>query len=367
MVLPFRSFTGAAVVVVVATVALLPTPAQAQSKSNQGTSMSLTPATGSEAFGCETRWQPALSPSGEYERQPTGLTTCTAYQPGTTIENTHLVPGPGFVTKVRVRSGANPAPLRITIVKRLFQTHPVTGQITDAQCCTGTGSESATFQPPANTVHELTLNPPLRVTTSPSQNGASGHHDIVAVSAMGPGELPIASTGPHSLSTFSDTAMQMFYPKVETGQQGQAQHDYVNYVVLMNFDWTAAQTSVPQPGGGGAGGGGGGGGTGPTAAAVSFKSKALRLKKGKVSFRLACTSAAGTTCQGKARLRTRAKKPKTLASKSLSIAGGKTKTITFKLSGKARRTVRKKKSTKVTLAIDLGAGGKATKNLKLKR
>jgi len=98
---------------------------------------------------------------------------------------------------------------------------------------------------------------------------------------------------------------------------------------------------------------------------VSFKSNALKLKKNKVSFRLACTSA--TTCKGKARLRTRAKKPKTLASKSLTIAAGKTKTITFKLSSKARKTVRRKKSTKVTLAIDLGAGGKATKNLKLKR
>ena len=29
--------------------------------------------------------------------------------------------------------------------------------------------------------------------------------------------------------------------------------------------------------------------------------------------------------------------------------------------------MRKKKSTKVTLAVDLGAGGSATKNLKLKR
>ena len=365
MLLSRHSFAGAALVAV-ATVALLPSLAQAQSKSNQGTSMSLTPATGSEAFGCETRWGFAFG-TGEYQREPTGFTTCTAYQPGTTIENTHLVPGPGFVTKVRVRSGANPAPLRITVVKRLFQTHPVTGQITDAQCCTGTGSESATFQPPANTVHELTLNPPLKVTTSPSQNGASGHHDIVAVSAMGPGDLPIASTGPHSLNTFSDTAMQMFYPKVETGQQGQAEHNYVNYVVLMNYDWTAGGGDGDGGGGGGAGGGGGGAGGGGTGgkAAVSFKSRSLKLKKNKVSFRLACTSA--TTCKGKARLRTRAKKPKTLATKSLSIAAGKTKTITFKLSGKARKSVRRKKSTKVTLAIDLGAGGKATKNLKLKR
>ena len=100
---------------------------------------------------------------------------------------------------------------------------------------------------------------------------------------------------------------------------------------------------------------------------MSFKSKSLQLKKGKVGFKLACTSAAGTTCKGKARLRTRAKKPKTLATKSLTIAGGKTKTITFKLSKKARNSVRKKKSTKVMVAVDLGAGGSATKNLKLKR
>jgi hypothetical protein len=378
MVLPLRSLAGAAVVVV-ATVALLPALAHAQSKSNQGTPMSLTPAIGSEAFGCETRWQPGFAPPFEYTRQPTGMTTCTAYQPGTTVDNTHLVPGPGYVTKVRVRSGANPAPLRITIIKRLFQTNPSTGEITDATCCTGTGSESATFQPPPNTVHEVTLNPPLKVTTSPSQNGASGHHDIVAVSAMGPGDLPIASTGPHTLSEFSATAMQMFYPKVETGQQGQAQHDYVNYVVLMNYDWTVCPSSgaatasqaCPSPNGGGGsgggGGGGGGGGTGTKAAPVSFKSKALRLKKGKVSFKLACTSAKGTTCKGKARLRTRAKKPKTLATKALTIPGGKTKTITFKLSNKARKSVRKQKSTKVTLAVDLGAGGNATKNLKLKR
>ena len=363
MVLPFRSLASAAVVVV-ATVALLPGLAHAQSKSNQGTPMSLTPASGSEAFGCETRWQAGFAPPFTYERQPTGMTTCTAYQPGTTVENTHLVPGPGSVTKVRVRSGANPALLRITIVKRLFQTNPNTGEITDATCCTGTGSESATFQPPPNTVHELTLNPPLTVTTSPSQNGASGHHDIVAVSAMGPGELPIASTGPHSLSEFSSTAMQMFYPKVETGQQGQAQHDYVNYVVLMNYDWTAPPSAGP---GGGAGGGAGAGGTGPSPAPVSFKSRTLKLKKGRVSFKLACTSAPGTTCKGRARLRTRAKKPKTLATRSLTIAGGKTKTITFKLSGKARKTVRRKKSTNVTLVVDLDAGGTATKSLKLKR
>ncbi len=361
-----RLLAGAAVIL--ATAALLPALAHAQSKNGQGTPMSLTPATGSEAFGCETAFLPGFPPTFEYTRYSTGMTSCTAYQPGTTTDNTHLVPGPGYVTKVRVRSGANPAPLRITIVKRLFQTNPSTGEITDAVCCTGTGNESATFQPPPNSTHEVTLNPPLKVTTTPSQNGASGHHDIVAVSAMGPGELPIASTGPHSAMDFTAPAMTIFYPKVQTGLQGQAEHSYPNYLVLMNYDWTAtlpcpqsssARASQSCPGAGGGGGG-------VTKAPVAFKSKGLKLKNGKVGFKLACTAAKGTSCKGKATLRTRAKKPKKLATKSLTIAGGKTKKITFKLSKKARKRV-KETGTKVALVVDLGAAGKATKNLTLKR
>lgn len=360
-----RLLAGAAVILT--TAALLPTLAAAQAPMNNlGTSMSLTPATGAEAFGCETRWQyefgfPPVS------RQPTGMTSCTAYSPGflSTTES-HLIPAPGYVTKVRVRSGANPAPLRVTIIKRLFQTHPVTGQETDSICCTGTGSESATFQPPPNTVHELTLNPPIKVTATSSQNGASGHRDIVAVSAVGAGDLPIASTGSHGVADFGPT-MSIFYPKVETGLQGQAEHVYNNYVVLMNYDWVPCPSSssakasqacpTPKPPNGD---------DKKKTAPVAFKSKGLKLKQGKVGFKLACTAAKGTTCKGKATLRTRAKKPKTLATKSLTVAGGKTKTITFKLSKKARKRV-KEKGTKVALVVDLGAAGKATKNLTLKR
>lgn len=51
-----RSLASAAVVVVAA--ALLPALAVAQAPMNNlGTSMSLAPAAGDEAFGCETRWQ----------------------------------------------------------------------------------------------------------------------------------------------------------------------------------------------------------------------------------------------------------------------------------------------------------------------
>ncbi|HEX5909754.1 MAG TPA: hypothetical protein VFY44_04620 [Thermoleophilaceae bacterium] len=358
-----RSLLGAAGVTLA--LALLPGSALSQTKT-QGTNLSGpgAAASGAEAFGCETRWQPGLAYPGYYQREPTGHTTCTAFSPGLSTNDTHLVPGPGTVSKVRVLSGANPAPLRIQIVKRIFQTNPNPPyQITDAQCCTGTGSESVTFQPSANGVTEVALNPPLKVTTTPSTNGASGHHDIVAVSAVGPGNLPIMDLGENSLNAgiYSSTpTMQMFYPKVQTGLQGQAQHDYANYIVAMNYDWAA------EGAGAGGGGGGGGGGTGTKVAPIKLKSKSLRLKKGKVKAKIACTAARNQACKGRARLRTATRKPKLLASKALNIKGGKSKTVTFSLSRKARKRV-PRKSNKVTLAVDLGAAGSFAKAMKLKR
>ena len=349
--------------VALAILSLLPASASAQTaKPQQGTPMSLSPAEGDEAFGCETRFQAGFDSAGTYEKQPTGVDSCTAYQPGTTIADTHLVPGPGTVTKVRVRSGSNPGPLRVTVIKRLFQTNPNNpAEITDAQCCTGTGRESATFQPTPNAVTEVTVN--LPVTTSQSRNGASGHHDIVSISGVGPGNLPIASTGEHSLSAGiqrSTPTMQIFYPKVETGLQGEAQHDYANYVVLMNYDWVAPSSSTCASASGARAS------QACRKAPATVSGKTLRLKKGKVKVKVRCTAGAGTRCRGTLRLRTRAKKPRLLASKKMNVAGGKKATITIKLSKKARKRL-KKKSTKVRVEIDLGALGKTSKNMKLKR
>lgn len=356
-----RSPGPAGVAVALAILSLLPASASAQTaKSQQGTPMSLSPAGGDEAFGCESRFQPGLNFAGIYEKQPTGVGSCTAFQPGVSVADTHLVPGPGTVTKVRVRSGSNPAPLQVTVIKRLFQTNPNNpAEITDAQCCTGTGRNSATFQPTPNAVTEVTVN--LPVTTTRSINGASGHHDIVAISGVGPGNLPIASTGEHSLSAGtlrSTPTMQIFYPKVETGLQGQAQHDYANYVVLMNYDWVAPSLSCASASGARA--------SQACKARATVSSKSLRLKKGKVKVKVRCTAGAGARCRGTVRLWTRAKKRKLLASKKMNVAGGKKATITLKLSKKARKRL-KKKSTKVKVEIDLGSLGKTSKNLNLKR
>ena len=303
-------------------------------------------------FGCETAWLPGSTPPDfEYEPFATGHTTCTMFMPGVTTSDTFLVPGDGRVTKVRVKSGPSPAPLRIAIIRRLFQTNPNNpNEITDAQCCTGV-RESATFNPTPNAITSVTVN--LPVDTQQSVNGQSGWHDIVAVSGVGAGHLPIASVGPHTAAAgtqASTPTAQAYYPKIEPGAANNNTWFYPNWVVLMAFDWTA-----------------GGGGIGdPRFGAATITSKSLKLKKGKVAVRVRCATGNGRRCKGKLRLSTRAKKPKLLASKSINVRDGKTAKVTLKLSKKARKRVSRKRN-KVTLSVNLGAQGKTTKKLTLKR
>jgi hypothetical protein len=208
----------------------------------------------------------------------------------------------------------------------------------------------------------------LPVTISDSVNGASGHHDIVALSAVGDGTMPLGETGPHTAEAgqaASTPTVQVRYPRVNPGDSNQNRWDYPNWVLLMNYTWvgcpSASSVRASQTC---SGGGGGGGGDAKAQAAVA--SKRLRLKKGKVKVTVRCTAPASERCKGKLRLRTRAKKPKLLASKKLNIAGGKKATITLRLSKKARKRL-KKKTTKVQVRIDLGSAGTTAKNLKLKR
>lgn len=363
-----RRLGGIAIVVAAAAICV-PASASALTRT-QGSPMDMTPATGAEAFGCESYWL-----SGNSQRflwtveLGIPMNSCSAFSVGTNSDNTHFVPGPGTVTTVRVKSGPNPAPLKVTVVKQLFQKNPnPPHQITDTICCTGTGRESATFQPQPNAVTEYAAN--LQVTTTPSVNGASGHQDIVAVSAVGPGDLPLASTGPHTgFPTAGEASIQAFYPKVETGLQGSPWH-YANWVVLMNYDWTdgcpAGASSAKRKANAACTVGGGGGGGGAAVAPASVTSKSLRLKKRVVAVKVKCTAAVGQRCKGNVKLSTATKKPRQLARKSLNVAGGKSKTVKLKLSNKARKRL-KKKTNKVQVEIDLGAAGKATKALSLKR
>jgi hypothetical protein len=146
--------------------------------------------TANTAWGCESA--PVNDPfAGGATLQPTGQTTCTLRSLGRigSSRNWRSVPGPGRVTRIRIRSGANPAPLRLTILQAAVTTYE--GQAGgDYNCCTATFL-GRVFRPRANAVTTRNVNVPV----SRERDGRTTYIDEVALSVMGPGTLPLHDDG----------------------------------------------------------------------------------------------------------------------------------------------------------------------------
>ena len=80
-------------------------------------------ATPNVTFGCETAPQLSFQNLGFYEFVASGQPSCTWRQLGVfgVVTDTHAstVPGDGTITSVSIKSGPNPAPLRVTVVRLL--------------------------------------------------------------------------------------------------------------------------------------------------------------------------------------------------------------------------------------------------------
>lgn len=362
------------------------TSVSAQSKT-QGSPLA---AAANYAYGCETAWLPPFPPSMEASPIPSGASTCTIFQSGTTTDDMHLVPATGTIVSARVKSGANPAPLQITTMRRFFKPNAM-GQM-QYTCCQGI-SQTATFQPTPNAITEVPVN--LLVSTQQPENGQTGWWDIVAVSAEGPGSLPIADLGPNpALASPGMPTTFWYYPKVAPSASNQNEWSASNFEVLMQYDWcpsttgtTAAaaaacpaapprsepprveppraetprieppraeQPSVaPQPRARAR----------PAPAGVANRQLALSAR-GAVEVRVACTGA--SRCRGTVRLRTRGRRPALLASSPFAVNAGRTKAIRLALSRRSRRRLAGRR-TEVRAEIDLGRAGRVAKNLVLVR
>jgi uncharacterized membrane protein YgcG len=365
---------------------LLPAASSAQSKAAQGSTLA-EPA--DYGYGCETRWLPAIAPPGEFEPLYVGGTTCSLFNTGTTIDDTHLVPGTGKITSARVRSGANPAPVSIMVARQYTGRDPDNPATSTTTCCLGL-HESAVVQPTPNAVTEIPLDG-LIVEVQPFDPQANrvGFHDVVIVNVHGPGSLPIADLGTHpGFAPKSLPSMSQAFPKSEKGSNTPFGFQAPGFEVLMNYSWcpnTGTRQAcgkagpVDGGGGGGAGGGagGGGGGTGgatggggggdqPPAArpAASISSRRLALKGKTVAVKVACGKA--VACRSTVRLRTKARKSVLLGTKRKTVGAGRSTTVKVPLSAKNRRRIGRK-GLKVAVEVDLGGGVVVRRTMQLRR
>ncbi len=163
-------------------------------------------------LGCET--QPQLSDTtGNYGFAPSGQPGCTWRQAGVFGQDSGTlyssVPGDGTITRVDVRSGANPAPLSFVVFRQLGNT----GATQDTQCCFFV-STSPAVTPQPNAVSSFSVDIPVHRNTL---NGVRAF-DLMGISAeSNAGTLPLREVGPHLGVTFAPPGSLFagfFYPSL---------------------------------------------------------------------------------------------------------------------------------------------------------
>jgi len=317
-------------------------------------------------FGCE--FVPQISNfAGDQFLVPSGQTDCTWRQSGvfgsTDPNETRFssVPGDGRITKVEVRTGANPAPLRFVVIRQLGNV----GGTANSQCCFfRSETEPVTMAP--NTVNTVNLNIPVERNTL---NGIRAF-DLVGISAAaGQGALPLLETGPHNINTvLTNGAVDAgyFYPRMgaiaNDSGGGRLEAGTSGYELTVRWTWVSADD--PSLVGGPAG----------TPLPPTLAAAAATVREGRVSFALRC--AANEKCAGAAQVLARgaggrataaAKKPVSYGKASYSIAAGKKATLKVKLTAAARKALKRKRKLAATLTLTPKGGTAVSKKVTLKR
>jgi hypothetical protein len=353
--MPTRAQTRAVGVMAVLALAWLSAGQAAAQSRTLGSPLSQPPNLG---FGCEAKPTfTSQSYNGDYFLLPSGQPDCTWFQSGVigsvdyNDPRTGSVPADGTITNVAVRSGPNPAPIRIVILRQIGG---LAGGGPTTACC-GFQSETAPLQPLPNTVTSFAVNVPVERNV----RGTSAVADYVGISAAsGQGTLPLLDTGDNNVLTGYTAGSPdagFFYPRMgalEGPGGGTRNNESIpNVEVLLQWTWTPAG-GVP---------------TGPAAVIPGF-ARAAQVAAGRALIRLIC--AGNAACEGQLRILTgaaKAAKPRTIGSAAYSVAAGAEKTLKVKLNRRGRALMRNKKKAKVTLELTPNGGAAVGKKLTLKR
>jgi hypothetical protein len=144
-------------------------------------------------YGCESAL--VLGPVGGVELAPTNQTSCTYRHGGylNSLRPTFIVPSTGWVRRIQVKSGPNPALLRVTVLTGSSRVDTFAGRdIPGTYTCCTARYVGPPFRPQANAVTTRRIK--IRVFDVRSKDIQHRIHssDGLALSAVGPGTLPLS-------------------------------------------------------------------------------------------------------------------------------------------------------------------------------
>lgn len=174
--------------------------------------------------------------TGQPTLLPTGQTTCTMRFTGYFGNVTRLgsiVPSNGTITKVRIRSGNNPAPVRVVIIRGSAGLYGTLVR------------QSRVFRLRPNAVTTLTVNLPVRRTFTVGTSGLQQVTDAVGLSAVGLGTLPFHDDGTAGTFAVGSGFTQLWYGQMERN----IPRNFDGYVadgleLLMQWDFVPAARAV---------------------------------------------------------------------------------------------------------------------------
>ena len=336
----------------------------------------------SSANQCQDRPYIGLGP-GQIQFLSTNQSTCmwwsTQYgADGSIIANTYVPRGAGAVTKVRVRSGNQPAPLRFAIVSS-----------GSGLCCT-TKQVSPPVQPAANQINEFAVNLPAG--SGVGDTDGSQFNDILVVVATGPGSLPVNDRGAHGFifdSPANQARASFLHPALALGESNTDVGIMDGYEVLLQYDWCGVPMTGsnpkpvapanPQTACIGQAPGVAPVGTAPSAptpaaagpSPLRFLAALTAVREGAARLRLSCVLT--TTCAGTLLLRPRgagaahsAAAPKSYGSARFRISAKHSATLRVKLSKAGRSALRRKSRVRAEALVTSGGSSWVLK-LTLKR
>ncbi len=162
-----------------------------------------------------------LAPLGAVQLTPTNQVSCTYRHAGYLYSNrpTFIAPGTGRITAIKVRSGPNPAKLRLTILTGSSRVDTTTGRDLPGTytCCTAR-FVGRPFRPRANRTTTKKVN--VRVFDVRDKRIRLRIHssDGLALTAVGPGTLPLQVRQDVGLFTPGIPMLTGYWPFTARGQ-----------------------------------------------------------------------------------------------------------------------------------------------------
>jgi hypothetical protein len=193
-------------------------------------------------YGCESAL--VLGALGGFELAPTGQRSCTYRHTGYfgSLRPTAVVPGTGTIRRIQVKSGPNPARLRLTILSGSSRVDTFTGADLPGTytCCTARYIGPA-FRPQPNAI--TTRRVDVKVFNVRSKQIQTRIHssDVVALSAVGPGTLPLAITPALGGYANGTPLLTGYFPLTKVGEPRVEGYTLSGIDLLFRWDFRPAR------------------------------------------------------------------------------------------------------------------------------